>query len=116
MACGLEVRAPFLDTELVDTIEGLPAVYKYGRHKTKRLLKRAASGRLPSTILDRGKKGFGIPVARWLRGPLKPLLLSLLGRERLDSQGLFRSDEVARRIDEHLSGTRDHRKPLWTLP
>ncbi len=115
MACGLEVRAPFLDTTLVDSIQALPAVFKYGRHQTKRLLKRAASGRLPAAILERPKKGFGIPVARWLRGPLAPLIGSLLDRERLQRQGLFRPEEVARRIQEHQAGTRDHRKPLWTL-
>jgi asparagine synthase (glutamine-hydrolysing) len=115
MARGLEVRAPFLDATLVDSIQALPATFKYGRRQTKRLLKRAAAGRLPATILERPKKGFGIPVARWLRGPLAPLLESLLGRERLRRQGLFRPDEVARRIEEHRAGTRDHRKPLWTL-
>jgi asparagine synthase (glutamine-hydrolysing) len=115
MACGLEVRAPFLDAELVDTIQALPSVFKYGRRQTKRLLKRAAARRLPASILGRPKKGFGIPVARWLRGPLKPLMDSLLAPDRLARQGLFRPDEVARRIGEHQAGVRDHRKPLWTL-
>jgi asparagine synthase (glutamine-hydrolysing) len=115
MACGLEVRAPFLDVGLVDRVEALPAVYKYGKGQTKRLLKRAASGRLPGSTLRRPKKGFGIPVARWLRGPLGPLLDRLLGRERLKAQGLFRPEEVERRIAEHREGVRDHRKPLWTL-
>jgi asparagine synthase (glutamine-hydrolysing) len=115
MACGLEVRAPFLDARLVDSVQALPAGFKYGRNQTKRLLKGAAAGRLPPSILERGKKGFGIPVARWLRGPLAPLLDSLLSRERLERQGLFRPDEVARRVEEHRAGTRDHRKPLWTL-
>ena len=115
MARGLEVRAPFLDATLVDSIQALPAAFKYGRRQTKRLLKRAAAGRLPATVLERPKKGFGIPVARWLRGPLAPMLESLLGRGRLRRQGLFRPDEVASRIEEHRAGTRDHRKPLWTL-
>ncbi len=115
MACGLEVRAPFLDAELVNAIQQLPSCYKYGRGQTKRLLKKAASLRLPASILERPKKGFGIPVARWLRGPLAPLMKSLLAPDRLRRQGLFRPDEVARRIGEHLAGTRDHRKPLWTL-
>lgn len=115
MACGLEVRAPFLDAELVESIQRLPSVFKYGRRQTKRLLKRAAASRLPATIPHRRKKGFGIPVARWLRGPLAPLLASLLGRERLERQGLFRPDGVALRIAEHQAGLRDHRKPLWTL-
>jgi asparagine synthase (glutamine-hydrolysing) len=115
MACGLEVRAPFLDTELVDMVEALPARYKYGRRTTKRLLKEAASGRLPASILNRPKKGFGIPVARWLRGPLAPLMDQLLDSKRLRRQGLFRPEEVDRRIAEHRAGIRDHRKPLWTL-
>jgi asparagine synthase (glutamine-hydrolysing) len=115
MACSLEVRAPFLDADLVDSIQRLPSSYKYGRGLTKRLLKRAARDRLPASILDRPKKGFGIPVARWLRGPLAPLMNSLLAPDRLRRQGLFHPDEVARRVGEHLAGVRDHRKPLWTL-
>jgi asparagine synthase (glutamine-hydrolysing) len=115
MACSLEVRAPFLDAVLVDAIAVLPAAFKYGRRQAKRILKRAAADHLPPAILARPKKGFGIPVARWLRGPLSPLLERLLSRTRLESQGLFQPDEVALRIREHMEGTRDHRKPLWTL-
>jgi asparagine synthase (glutamine-hydrolysing) len=115
MACGLEVRAPFLDALLVDSIQSLPPSFKLGRKQTKSLLKRAAAGRLPAPILTRPKKGFGIPVASWLRGPLAPLMADLLGRDRLARQGLFNPDEVERRIAEHQSGRRDHRKPLWTL-
>ncbi len=115
MACGLEVRAPFLDAVLVDSVQKLPAAFKYGRNITKRLLKSAVSGKLPAAILSRPKRGFGIPVARWLRGELAPLLDRLLEPARLDRQGLFRTEEVARRIAEHRSGVRDHRKPLWTL-
>ncbi|MFO0907201.1 MAG: asparagine synthase C-terminal domain-containing protein [Isosphaeraceae bacterium] len=115
MACGLEVRAPFLDAELVDAVESLPSVYKYGHGQTKRLLKRAVSGRLPASILQRPKKGFGIPVARWLRGPLAPLLDRLLSTDRLATQGLFDPTAVGRRVREHRAGVHDHRKPLWTL-
>ncbi len=115
MACGLEVRAPFLDVELVDAILRMPAHFKYQRRTTKRLLKKAASKRLPAEVLRRPKKGFGIPVARWLRGPLEPMLEDLLGCERLQNQGLFVPGEVQRLIREHKSGARDHRKPLWTL-
>ncbi len=115
MACGLEVRAPFLDAELVDWVQTLPASFKYGRNQTKRLLKRAAARRLPASILERPKKGFGIPVARWLRGPLAPMVADLLGRDRLERQGIFRPEVVARLVSEHQAGIRNHRKPLWTL-
>ena len=115
MACGLEVRAPFLDAELVDWVQTLPASFKYGRNQTKRLLKRAAARRLPASILERPKKGFGIPVAGWLRGPLAPMVADLLGRDRLERQGIFRPEVVARLVSEHQAGIRNHRKPLWTL-
>jgi asparagine synthase (glutamine-hydrolysing) len=115
MACSLEVRAPFLDTDLVDLMQALPPSFKYGRNQTKRLLKQAAASRLPASTLARPKKGFGIPVARWLRGPLTPMVDRLLGRDRLQRQGIFRPEEVARRVAEHRAGVRDHRKPLWTL-
>ncbi len=115
MACGLEVRAPFLDAALVEMVAKLPSVYKCERGQTKRLLKRAAAGRLPAAVLRRSKKGFGIPVARWLRGPLSGLLGELLGPDRLRKQGLFRPEVVALLVEEHRAGVRDHRKPLWTL-
>ncbi len=115
MACGLEVRAPMLDTGLVDLMESMPPSWKLGAGQSKRILKEAARSRLPREILERPKKGFGIPVARWLRGPLGPLLDELLAPDRLRQQGLFRPEAVTRRISEHRAGVRDHRKPLWTL-
>lgn len=115
MACGLEVRAPFLDAELVDWVHTLPSSFKLGRNRTKRLLKHAAARRLPASILTRSKQGFGIPVARWLRGPLAPTVDRLLGRNRIENQGIFRPDVVERLIAEHRAGARDNRKPLWTL-
>jgi asparagine synthase (glutamine-hydrolysing) len=104
-----------LDAGLVDWAEGLPAAYKYGGGQTKRLLKAAAAGKLPASIIYRPKKGFGIPVARWLRGPLSGLIDQHLDPGHLRRQGLFRPDAVARLVAEHRAGARDHRKPLWTL-
>ena len=115
MAVGLEVRAPFLDADLVEFTQALPSSYKLLKGRSKRLLKAAAKGRLSEEILDRPKKGFGIPVARWLRGELAGLLDSRLGPDRLRRQGIFRPEAVTGRIDEHRLGVRDNRKPLWTL-
>ena len=116
MACGLEVRAPFLDAELVDSIQSLPAAFKYGRNQTKRLLKQAAAGRLPRAILARPKKGFGIPVARWLRGPLAPLLDDAPRPRAARAAGAV-PPRRGRPPDRASTGpgVRDHRKPLWTL-
>jgi asparagine synthase (glutamine-hydrolysing) len=79
------------------------------------LLRAAVADRLPASILKRPKKGFGIPVARWLNGPLAGLLDDRLAPDRLRRQGLLKPEAVARLVAEHRAGVRDHRKPLWTL-
>jgi asparagine synthase (glutamine-hydrolysing) len=66
-------------------------------------------------VLQRRKKGFGIPVARWLRGPLKAELLDALAADRLKRDGFFAPVVVQRLIDDHMEGLRDNRKALWTL-
>ena len=78
-------------------------------------LKKAMEERLGKDIVYRKKKGFGIPVADWLKGPLKPLMLDLFSKPRIEKQELFNFKYVNRLIQDHLSGKRDNRKPLWTL-
>ena len=115
MACSLEVRAPFLDVELVEFLGRIPSRLKLRRFDTKHLLKRALADVLPDGIATRPKKGFGIPVAEWIKGELREAVQDELSAERLRRQGLFRPAAVERLLAEHLSGRRDHRKPLWTL-
>lgn len=115
MLTSLEGRVPFLDHEVVEGMARLPTRFKLRGSDAKRVLKTAMKGRLPVSVLQRNKKGFGIPVAEWLRGPLKFLLDEHLGPGYLKNQGLFRPEPIARMVAEHLSGQVDHRKPLWTL-
>jgi len=115
MAVSLEVRAPFLDVELAEFINRLPSSYKMHGFKRKHLLKEAMKHRLPKRIMQRSKKGFGIPLAAWLRAELKPMMQEHLNESRLKKDGLFNHQFVQRLIHEHLNGTRDHRKQLWTL-
>ena len=115
MACSLEVRAPFLDVDLVTFLSGVPPRLKHRRFGGKRILKRAMEGRLPPGITARQKKGFGIPVAEWLKGPLRAMLEDELSVSRLEKQGLFQPSAVRQIVSEHVSGRRDHRKQLWTL-
>jgi asparagine synthase (glutamine-hydrolysing) len=75
MANGLEVRCPLLDQELVEFACRLPMQYKLHGLKTKYLLKKAAAGILPDSIINRKKKGFGIPISKWLTGELKSYML-----------------------------------------
>jgi asparagine synthase (glutamine-hydrolysing) len=115
MACGLEVRAPFLDVELVDFLGRVPDTLKLRRFDTKHLLKRAMASQLPQGIAGRSKKGFGIPIAAWFKTDLREALLDELSAARIRAQGIFDATEVERLVNEHLSGRRDHRKQLWTL-
>jgi asparagine synthase (glutamine-hydrolysing) len=70
---------------------------------------------VPAFVTRRGKKGFGVPVAEWLKGRLRPLARDLLSPARLARHGLFDAAYVARLQDEHERGQANHRKLLWTL-
>ena len=115
MAVALEARSPFLDHELVRWAVSLPQSARVRGRATKWILRRAYEGALPRSILRRPKKGFGIPMAAWLRGPLRSLVDRVLAPDRLRRQGLFEPKAVHCLVSEHEAGTDDHHKPLWTL-
>lgn len=115
MHYALETRAPFLDRPLLDFMFSLPYDLKYRNGQTKYLLKHLMRDKLPPHIINRKKKGFGIPLAAWLAGPLRPLSEELLSPSALAAHGLFNENEVARLLREHQSGARDNRKELWNL-
>ena len=70
---------------------------------------------LPADIMYRPKMGFSVPLARWLRGPLRARVReSLLGSQMADS-GLFNVATIRRLVEQHESGARDHSTPIWTL-
>jgi asparagine synthase (glutamine-hydrolysing) len=115
MAVSLEVRAPFLDPRVAEFAASLPSNYKLRRHKTKYILKKAVDELLPRFVTRRGKKGFGVPVAEWLKVKLRPLARDLLSPERVRRAGVFNPEFVSRLQDEHERGVANHRKLLWTL-
>jgi asparagine synthase (glutamine-hydrolysing) len=115
MAASLEVRAPFLDTSVVEFAARLPWNQKLSLTGTKLVLKQALRGLVPRAILQRPKKGFGIPVARWIRGPLRPLFEDLFSDASLKSSGVFARAPAQKLLQRHLGGAEDLRKPLWTL-
>jgi asparagine synthase (glutamine-hydrolysing) len=115
MMASLEGRVPLLNNDFVAYATGLPLDMKLRGMRSKFLLKRALRGILPDRILERPKKGFGIPVAEWFRGPLREQMVSILSADRLAAHGLFEPSSVQRLIDDHLAGRFDNRKQLWTL-
>ena len=115
MAVSLEVRAPFLDPRVAEFAASLPPNYKLRGRKTKYILKRAIEDSLPSFVIRRGKKGFGVPVAEWLKEKLRPLARDLLSPDRVRRAGVFNPEYVTKLQDEHERGVANHRKLLWTL-
>ena len=115
MAVSLEVRAPFLDARVAEFAASLPLEYKLKGSKGKYVLKKAVEDLLPKEILRRPKKGFGIPIAEWLKNRLNPLLHDLLAPDRLKNQGLFNADFVQKLITEHEKNIASNHKQLWAL-
>jgi asparagine synthase (glutamine-hydrolysing) len=115
MANSLEVRVPLLNHSLVTCLATVPHQLKLHTLTTKYILRRALEGHLPRSILERRKKGFNMPVAKWLLGPLGPLVKELLSERRLKLQGLFEPKYIKELVDEHTTRTKDNRKLLWTL-
>ncbi len=115
MATGLELRVPFLDHRLVEFAAGLPDNAKLVGSTGKVLLRQTMRGVVPDAIIDRPKKGFPVPLARWLRGPLRPFLREqLLDSRSACSQYLDRG-EVARILEQHEQGRYDRSGELWSL-
>src|SRR5687768_6139022 len=101
MAVSLEVRAPFLDPRVAEYAASLPSSYKLRGRTTKYILKRAVKDYLPPSVIRRRKKGFGVPVAEWLKENLRPLARDLLSPDRVRRAGVFNPDYVSRLQDEH---------------
>ena len=115
MSHGLEARVPFLDHHLVEAAAALPADYKLRGFTTKAVLKRAVRGQVPTTLLERKKAGFNVPMASWLSGALRPLVRDMLSSDRVLRLGLWRPEAVTRLLDEHDAKLRDHSRSIWAL-
>jgi asparagine synthase (glutamine-hydrolysing) len=115
MACSLEVRAPFLDHELVEFVMGLPSHLKLRGFTSKYILKKAMKNYLPDEVIQRKKKGFGVPIAKWVKRELKELFRDLLSHERIKREGFLNPEYVTSLLKEHLENKKDNRKQLCTL-
>ncbi|NLW33313.1 MAG: asparagine synthase (glutamine-hydrolyzing) [Fibrobacter sp.] len=115
MAVSLEVRTPFLDTELSEYVNSLPGSLKLHGLTRKYILKKALERKLPKEIIYRKKKGFGIPLTKWLREDLRPVLENTLLEDTIKKDGLFNFNFIRQLMQEHFSGVKDNRKQLWTL-
>ena len=103
MMNGLEVRAPFLDINVVNFVRRIPSALRLRGGTGKYLLKRAARGIVPDNIIDRRKKGFGVPVGAWFAA----------GNLRIDPAAMPCPGVAERLQNEHLAGRKNHRLFLW---
>ncbi len=114
MAVSLEARVPLLAPALVEFAWSLPLDMKVRGSQTKRILRRVLSRYVPRELFERPKWGFGIPLAAWLRGPLRDWVESLLDEHRLGQEGFFDPRPIRQKWAEHLSG-RHAEFHLWDI-
>lgn len=102
MKYALEIRCPILDYRIVEYSYSLPHEYKYGIGKKKKILKDLAYEVVPKQLLNRPKKGFGVPLVKWLRGPLYSQLLQYADENVLRKQDIFKPEKVQEMISKLL--------------
>jgi asparagine synthase (glutamine-hydrolysing) len=115
MAHSLEARTPYLDHELVELVARIPPELRTSADDPKGLLRDAVADLLTPAHLEAPKRGFVFPLARWLRGELRPLAERLLSDEYLAGQGIFRPGVARRLLEPHVEGRSDESERLWPL-
>lgn len=115
MAYSLETRVPFLDYRIVEFSLSTPIQYKIRSGKSKWLLRELLARHLPRDLFERPKQGFTLPLADWLRGPLREWAEDLLTQRALDATDLLDSGKVRKIWQEHLNKQVNHQRGLWTV-
>ena len=115
MAVSLEARVPLLDHRVVEFAWQLPTAAKLRAGSGKWLLRQLFQRYLPAELAERPKQGFAIPLADWLRGPLRDWAEDLLDERRLVADGFLHAGPVRRKWQEHLAGSRNWSSQIWSL-
>ena len=115
MASSLELRAPMLDHRVVETGLSLPVEAKLSRGRGKAILAEAFGDILPPNVFSAPKRGFSVPLARWLREDLRETMCETLLEGPLLDRGVCRREALVGLINDHLKGRDDHQHRLWAL-
>jgi asparagine synthase (glutamine-hydrolysing) len=115
MACALEARVPFLDPDVAQFAAALPLHYKLRGNSGKWLLRRVLHRYLAPAFFRRPKQGFAVPLAQWLRGPLREWAEDLLSLQALRGTLAFEPGPIRASWAAHLSGRENHDQALWTI-
>ncbi|HLF78770.1 MAG TPA: asparagine synthase (glutamine-hydrolyzing) [Dehalococcoidia bacterium] len=115
MAVGLEARVPLLDRDIIEFVWRLPLHQRIRKNTTKYLLREVLYRYVPPHMVDRPKVGFAVPIADWLRGPLRSWAEPLVDLDRIRCEGYLDPERVQRVWREHQSGERDWHRALWSV-
>ncbi len=115
MGVSLETRIPLLDHRVVEFAWRLPQRMKIRSGQKKWILRQILYKYVPRELVDRPKSGFGVPIADWIRGPLREWAEELLDPERIDREGYLAGTLIRRKWMEHLSGKYNHSGALWCV-
>jgi asparagine synthase (glutamine-hydrolysing) len=115
MANSLETRVPLLDHRIVEFAMSLPLEYKLRNGVDKWVLRQVLYKYVPKSLIERPKMGFGVPLAEWMRGPLREWCENLINKRRLDDEGFFDSDIIQTKWKEHLNLKRNWQAQLWDV-
>jgi asparagine synthase (glutamine-hydrolysing) len=115
MAVSLETRVPLLDHRVVEFAWRVPFEYKVRGGQTKWLLRQVLHRHVPRELIERPKMGFGVPIAEWLKDPLRDWAEALLSESRLKDEGYLRPDPIRRMWQAHLAGSVGGDARLWTV-
>lgn len=115
MAASLECRAPFLDRNVIELAFSMPFEMKLRNGETKSILKKLAARHVPSEVVYRRKRGFGLPLGIWFRNQWRSLVGDVLLDQRTLQRGYVQPAIIQKVVNEHLSGAADHTTRLWLL-
>jgi asparagine synthase (glutamine-hydrolysing) len=116
MAASVESRVPFLDYRLVETAFKIPADYRFPFRNNKAVIKDIGLRHLPREVITRPKRGFGVPLSKWLRDDNSlGQYLDLITDSTCANRGLFKMQNIRKLVDKHRDGTADHGDILWEL-
>ncbi len=115
MAVALEARVPLLDHRVVDFAFRLPRRFKLRDGQGKWLLRQVLYRHVPRNLVERPKMGFGVPLATWLRGPLRDWAEDLLDPRRMTEAGLLEPTPIRRAWSAFLAGAAELEQPIWTI-
>ena len=115
MSASLESRAPYLDHRLVEFAWSLPMSMKIRNGRGKWVLRQILNKYLPIELINRPKMGFAVPIAEWLRGPLRPWAEDLLDCQRMTEEGFFNAKVVQKIWGEHQRREYNWKTQLWSI-